>query len=65
MEYSSEVIKQIITEKADIKVSDEAAEELGEMLELFAGYVTEEAVGRANEEGRKVINKEDIEKALE
>ncbi len=65
MEYSTETIKQYLIDKGINDVSEEAVSHFGDILELFAGYITEEAVGRAHEDGRKVVTKTDIEKALD
>ena len=57
-------MKQMIEERGDIRVSEDAAEKLGEMLELFAGDVSEEAIAVAQEDDRKTIRAEDVREAL-
>lgn len=65
MEYSKKTMEKLLEENGAEDVSEKAAEELGELLELFAGYITEEANGIASENDRNVVKKEDIEKALD
>lgn len=65
MEYSKNTIRKLLQERGAKDISDKAAEEFGELLELFAGYITEEAVGIASEDGRNVLRKDDIQEALE
>ena len=65
MEYSEKTIRSFLEEKGVNNVTDEAVEHLGETIELFAGYITEEAVGKASENKKTVVNKDDIKEALE
>lgn len=59
MELSVEQAAALI-EAAGAEPSDEAAEQLAELLENYIGYITEEAMGQAREDGRDVITKADI-----
>ncbi len=65
MEYSEKTIEKFLKQMGADEVSEEAVRVFGETLELFAGYITEEAVGSASKKGSNVITKEEIEKALE
>ncbi len=65
MELSTAKMKQMIKSQGDKRVSDESAEKLGEILEMFAGDIAEEARAIAEEDGRKTVRREDIKAALE
>lgn len=64
MEFSVAKMKDMIRTQGDKRVSEEGAEELGEVLERFAGDVAEEAIAIAKEKGRKTVRGEDIREAL-
>lgn len=64
MEFSTLAMRKIIETQTDKRISDSAADELGEILELFAGDIAEEAIAVAEENGRKTVRAEDIKKAL-
>ena len=64
MEYSKKTVQKLFAEK-DKEATEKALKELGETLEVFSGYITEEAIEIAHEDGRNVVKKEDIQKALE
>lgn len=64
MEFSIPKMKEIVKNNSDKRVSKEAAEELGEVLERFAGDVSEEAKAVAKRDGRKTVRKEDVREAL-
>ncbi|MFB6115354.1 MAG: histone [Candidatus Nanohalobium sp.] len=65
MEFSVAKMKDMIKAQGDKRVSEEGAEELGDVLERFAGDVAEEAIAIADEKGRKTVREEDIREALE
>jgi len=64
MEFSISKMKEIIKEEGDKRVSKDSAEELREVLEMFAGDVAEEAIAIARDKDRKTVRAEDIRKAL-
>lgn len=64
MEFSNSKMKKMIKSEGDKRVSEDAAVELGEILEMFAGDVAEEAIAVAREEGRETVRAEDIRKAM-
>jgi len=64
MEFSISKMKEMIKNQGDKRVSEDSAEELGNVLEMFAGDVAEEAVGIAKDDGRKTVRAEDIKEAL-
>lgn len=57
-------MKEIIKSEGDKRVSEDSAEELGRLLEMFAGDVAEEATGIAVEDDRKTVRAEDVREAL-
>ncbi|MDY6771133.1 MAG: histone [Candidatus Nanohaloarchaea archaeon] len=65
MELSTKTTRRLLEEAGAEDVEEDAAEELADTIELFAGYISEEAVGIAQESKRKVITKDDVEQALE
>jgi histone H3/H4 len=65
MEFSVAKMKDMIKSQGDKRVSEEGAEELGNVIERFAGDVAEEAIAIAEEKGRKTVREEDIREALE
>lgn len=64
MELSISKMKQIIKGESNKRVAKDSAEQLGEILELFAGDVAEEAIALAKEDGRKTVQEGDIKEAL-
>lgn len=65
MELDHQTVVKLLKDAGAEDVTGDAAEEFGGLLEVFAGYVTEEAIALANEDGRQVVEKQDIEQALE
>lgn len=63
VEFSLADMKRILKEAGAPRVSKKAALELGEVLEMYAGYISEDAAGRAQEQGRKTVRKEDVMQA--
>jgi histone H3/H4 len=64
MEFSNAKMKDVIKSKTSKRVSENASTELGNVLEMFAGDVAEEAQALAEEAGRKTVRREDIKQAL-
>jgi len=64
MEFSNAKMKEVINQQTDKRVSKDAADRLGEIIETFAGDVSEEAKAIAEENGRKTVRGEDIRQAL-
>ena len=64
MEFSLAKMKEMIKSQGDKRVSEDAAEEMRAILEMFAGDVAEEAIAIARENNRKTIRQEDIREAL-
>jgi histone H3/H4 len=64
MEFTTPAMKKMIKNNSGKRVSEDAADRLGEILETFAGDVSEEARAIAEEDGRKTVRKEDIREAL-
>ncbi|MEF8880500.1 MAG: histone [Candidatus Nanohaloarchaea archaeon] len=64
MEFSKAKMKELLKSSSDKRISEDASRELGEVLEMFAGDVAEEAIAVAKEDGRKTLRKEDVRKAL-
>ncbi|MBY6294004.1 histone [Nanohaloarchaea archaeon H01] len=64
MEFSISKMKEMIKSQGDKRVSEDAAEELGQILEMFAGDVAEEAIAVAREDDRKTVRAEDVREAL-
>jgi len=65
MEFDQNTMKKLLKDQGAEGVSDGAAEQLAETIEMFIGYISEEAGGRARDHKRKVINEDDIRQALE
>jgi len=63
-EFSISKMKEIIKSQGDKRVSEDSAEELRTILEMFAGDVAEEAIAIAREENRKTVRAEDVREAL-
>ncbi|MFB6245644.1 MAG: histone [Candidatus Nanohaloarchaea archaeon] len=64
MEFSTRAMKRIVKSQGSKRVSEDAAEELGDILEAFAGDIAEEALVIACNQGRKTVKKSDVKKAL-
>ncbi|MFT4892557.1 MAG: histone H3/H4 [Candidatus Nanohaloarchaea archaeon] len=64
MEFSISKMKEMIKNQGDKRVSEDAAEELGQILEMFAGDLAEESVAVAQDDGRKTVRGEDVKEAL-
>ena len=64
MEFSISKMKEMIKAQGDKRVSEDSAEELREILEMFAGDIAEEAIAVAREDDRKTVRAEDIRQAL-
>ena len=64
MEFSISKMKQIIKENSNKRVSEGSAEELRNVLEMYAGDIAEEAIAVAKDDDRKTVRGEDIKKAL-
>ncbi len=60
MELTPEYARQLLESAGAEDVSDEAAEELAQTLETYAGYISEEAIALAIDEDRNVVRKQDI-----
>jgi histone H3/H4 len=54
----------LIRNQTGKRVSENAADELGEILERFAGDAAEEAIALASQDGYKTIKQEHIQQAL-
>ncbi len=64
MEFSIAKMKEIIKSQGDKRVSEESADELRSILEMFAGDIAEESIAVADENERKTVRAEDIREAL-
>jgi histone H3/H4 len=64
MEFSTSKMKEMIKNEGDKRVSEESAEELGRVIEMFAGDVAEEATAIAGDNDRKTVRAEDVREAL-
>lgn len=64
MEFSIAKMKEMIKSQGDKRVSEDAADEMRQLLEMFAGDVAEEAIAVAREDGRKTVRSEDVKEAL-
>lgn len=64
MEFSISKMKEMIKSQGDKRVSEDAADEMRKILEMFAGDVAEEAIAVARENERKTVRREDIKEAL-
>lgn len=64
MEFSVSKMKETLRSESDKRVSEQAAKELGSIMEMFAGDVAEEAAAVAAEDDRKTVRGEDIKEAL-
>lgn len=57
-------MKEMVKSQGDKRVSEDAADEMRKILEMFAGDVAEEAIAVAKEEDRKTVRGEDVREAL-
>lgn len=57
-------MKEMIKSQGDKRVSEDAADEMQQILEMFAGDVAEEAIAIAREDDRKTVRREDVKEAL-
>jgi histone H3/H4 len=64
MEFSIRSMRQIFKSNTTKRVSEDAAEELGEFLDNWAEEVGEEAAEVAEEKGRATVRAEDIRDVL-
>lgn len=64
MEFSVSKMKEMIKSQGDKRVSEDAADEMRKILEMFAGDVAEEAIAVSREDNRKTVRREDIKEAL-
>lgn len=64
MEFSVSKMKEMIKSQGDKRVSEDSAEALADVIERFAGDVSEEAIAIAQDKGRKTVRAEDIRDAL-
>ncbi|MGC8648616.1 MAG: histone-like protein [Candidatus Micrarchaeia archaeon] len=60
MGISKLTIKKIV-KKNNIRISDNAAEEIAKLLEKKASIIAKYAVNRAKKSGRKIVLQEDID----
>jgi histone H3/H4 len=65
MEFSVSKMKEMIKSQGSKRVSEDSAEELGKVLETFAGDVAEEAIAVAEDKDRKTVRGEDVRDALQ
>lgn len=64
MEFSKAKMKEMIKNQTSKRVSEESAVKFGEVIEQYAGDISEAAIAEANEEGRKTVRAEDIRESL-
>ena len=65
MEFSVSKMKEMIKSQGSKRVSEDSAEELGKVLETFAGDVAEEAIAVSEDKDRKTVRGEDVRDALQ
>lgn len=65
MEFSTRSIHNLIRDQTGKRVSKSAANQLGEVLEQFAGDVAEEAIALAKDDGYQTVQKKHIKQALQ
>ena len=65
MELTSAQALKLLEDHGAGDVDDDAALELAQTLERYAGYISEEAVAHVEDDGRKAIKREDIVAAEE
>jgi histone H3/H4 len=64
MEFSIRSMRQVFKSNTTKRVSEDAAEELGEFLDNWAEEVGEEASEIAQDKGRATVRAEDIREVL-
>lgn len=64
-EFTLAPMRRLLKKVKDLRVSEEASEELREIIGEFGLRLAEEAVAHAEEEGRKTVLKGDIRAAAE
>lgn len=64
MEFSTSKMKDLIKSETSKRVSKGAAEELREVLETYAGDISEQSIKVAKDDGRKTVRGEDVRNAL-
>lgn len=63
MEFTIKQARELLKDAGAEDVSDEAAKELAQTLETYAGYISEEAIAQAQDKERSVVRKDDIVEA--
>lgn len=63
MELTPTQVKELLKDAGADGIADDAAKELAQTLETYAGYISEEATALARDEERSVVTKQDIIKA--
>jgi histone H3/H4 len=64
-EFTLAPMRRLIKRVKDLRVSEEASEELRGVIGEFGVRLAEEAVAHAEEEGRKTVLREDVRTAAE
>jgi len=64
MEFSTRSMHNLIRNQGDLRVSENSATELGEILERFAGDIAEESLAVAKKDGYQTVKQEHIRSAL-
>ncbi|WP_123539365.1 histone [Halosimplex salinum] len=64
MEFSTRSIHNLIGDQGNKRVSQASANELGKLLEKYAGDIAEEAITNAEEQGYQTIKENHIRNAL-
>jgi histone H3/H4 len=64
-EFTLAPMRRLIKRVKDLRVSEEASEELRGVIGEFGVRLAEEAVAHAEEEGRKTVLRDDIRAAAE
>lgn len=64
MEFSTSAIHDLIKSQGDKRVSEDAAQKLGQILERFGGDIAEEAIALAEEDSRQTVRNQDVKNAL-
>lgn len=64
MEFSIYRMKQVLKGETDKRVSEEAAEVLGDEMDAYGEEIASKAIEAAADDGRKTVRAEDIRKAL-
>lgn len=64
MEFSVRGMKKAISSETDKQISNDAAIELGNLLEHYGQEIAEYAVEHAERDGRVTVREEDVRQAL-